>query len=96
MNTEDWIDKILTQYRESPKLLHVMRTYIDQIVEVWDTIDDLPNYFNLDTAVGEQLTFVGRRMGWPREHCVCDPIALYGFDCEGIPQNYQIAGMCLL
>ena len=42
-----------------------------QVADVITSICDLPSYFDIDTEVGEQLTFLGRRMGWPRCHCIC-------------------------
>lgn len=91
---ETGVDRILTQYRESPKLLHVIRTYLAQVENVIFSICDLPSFFEIDTAVGDQLTLIGKRLGWPRCHCVCTVQPVFGFQCEGYPEDYPIAGLC--
>ncbi|WP_436253419.1 DUF2612 domain-containing protein [Neorhizobium sp. LjRoot104] len=91
---EAGINRVLTQYRESPKLLHMIRTYMRKVAEVHAAICDLPSYFDLRTAVGDQLTLVGKRMGFPRCHCVCDVQPVYGFACEGVPTVRPIIGPC--
>lgn len=91
---EGLIDRVLTQYRESPNLLFVLRTYMTKVFDAYSSICDLPSYFDLDTAVGEQLTFVGERMGWPRCHCVCTSQPVFGFACDDYPSQYAITGFC--
>lgn len=91
---EEEIDRVLTQYRESPKLLHVIRTWLRQIEGVIFSICDMPSYFDIDTAVGDQLTLLGRRMGFPRNHCICSVQPVFGFECDGIISEYQLAGFC--
>jgi len=46
------------------------------VEEVIVTMDD---YFQLDTAVGEQLTFLGQNAGWPRTHCNAIEVLSFGF-----------------
>ncbi|MXN51924.1 DUF2612 domain-containing protein [Shinella sp. AETb1-6] len=91
---EDGINKVLTQYRESPKLLHMIRTYMRKVAEIHTAICDLPSHFDLQSAVGDQLTLIGKRMGFPRCHCVCDIQPVYGFACEGVPTDRPIIGPC--
>lgn len=91
---EAGINRVLTQYRESPKLLHLIRTYMRKVAEVHATICDLPSQFDLSTAVGDQLTLIGKRMGFPRCHCVCDVQPVYGFASEGVPTDRPIIGPC--
>ena len=90
------MSRILTQYRESPNLIAFIENYLVVLEEVLIEACALPAYFNLDTAVGEQLTFIGRRMGFVRTHCVCTTRLVYGIEtayCE--PQPFiQIAGLC--
>jgi len=92
---EERIDRILTQYRESPKLLFLIRNFLGQIAKVHTAICDMPSYFNLRTAVGDQLTLIGKRMGFPRCHCVCTSQPVFGFLC-GDEQigGQQILGFC--
>lgn len=91
---EDGIDRVLTQYRESPKLLHLLRTYLRQVADAHSLICDLPSFFDLRNAVGDQLTLIGKRMGFPRCHCVCDVQPVYGFACEGDPLSASLIGPC--
>lgn len=93
-NVEKRVDRILTQYRESPKLLHIIRTYLRQVEIIEQAICAMPEAFNLDDAVGDQLTLLGRRMGWPRRHCVCTVQPVFGFDCDDPTQLTPIEGLC--
>lgn len=92
---EAGIDRVLTQYRESPKLLHTIRTYMRQTWQAMQAICDLPTNFNLDTATGDQLTILGKWMGFPRCHCVCDVQPVFGFECAvDVPGSRPIVGFC--
>lgn len=90
----DRIDKILTQYRESPKLLSLIKNYLGQAASVAVSICSIPSFFDLDNAVGDQLTLLGKRLGWPRCHCVCAPQAVFGFECEGVFSYTTLVGFC--
>lgn len=79
---EERIDRVLTQYRESPKLLHVLRTFLGAAAELHNQVCDLPERIDIETAVGDQLTLIGKRLGWPRCHCICDVQPVFGFDCD--------------
>ena len=91
---EPRIDRALTQYRESPKLLHLIRTYLRQAEQAYQSVCDLPEYFDIETATGDQLTLLGKLLGWPRCHCVCDVQPVFGFECDGVTEEYPIAGFC--
>lgn len=91
---EERIDKVLTQYRESPKLLHTLRTYMLQVVDVAQALCDVPSFFDIGTAVGDQLTLIGKRLGWPRCHCICDVSPVFGFACADEVQLRPIVGFC--
>lgn len=88
------LDLILTQYRESPNLLAVVTAVLLQIEQVFRASETLLDYFDLDTAIGEQLTFVGRQLGFPRSHCVCVSPAVYGIDCDDPTSPISYAGAC--
>lgn len=92
---EERVDRVLTQYRESPKLLHMIRTYVRHVAQAATAVCDLPEYFNLDTATGDQLTIIGKWMGFPRCHCICDVQPVFGFPCEDTTiADRQIVGLC--
>lgn len=88
------INKVLTQYRESPKFLHLLKTYLRQIEIVSQSVCDLPDKFDIDNAEGDQLTLLGKRLGFGRCHCICETQPTFGFECEGISSEYEIAGFC--
>jgi len=79
---EDEVHKVLTQYRESPNLLFVIRTYLRKVTEALTSVCVIPAYFDLYDATADQLTLLGQRLGWPREHCVCATQPVFGFDCD--------------
>lgn len=91
---EERISRVLTQYRESPNLLHVLRTYLGAVASTALRVCDLPEHFDIETAVGDQLTILGRRMGWPRCHCVCDATPEFGFECDDRLTITPLAGFC--
>jgi hypothetical protein len=92
---EAGLNRVLTQYRESPKLLAVIRAHLKQVWSAHNSICNLPESFNLDTATGDQLTIIGKWMGFPRCHCVCDVQPVFGFPCEvEIPGDRPIVGLC--
>lgn len=91
---ENEINRVLTQYRESPKLLHLMRTYLGEVAQVLGSICDIPSHFDLANAIGDQLTLLGKRLGWPRCHCVCNVQPVFGFDCGTNTDLRIITGFC--
>ncbi|MEP9376216.1 DUF2612 domain-containing protein [Aquabacter sp. CN5-332] len=92
---EEEIDRVATQYRESPKLLGLIRAYLGQVEEAIQVACSVPSFFDLDTAVGDQLTLLGKRLGFPRCHCGCVMPPVIGFDCDGAYQGpYTIVGAC--
>lgn len=94
LSIEERIDEALTQYRESPNLLFLLRTYLKAVASVHKEVCQLPEQFDLETAVGDQLTIVGKRLGFPRCHCVCTVQPVFGFECEGVTPSQPIAGFC--
>lgn len=92
---EEGINRIITQFRESPGLLFMIRTYLRQLWTAQNSICELPASFNLDTATGDQLTIIGKWMGFPRCHCVCDTQPVFGFGCDiQLPGTRPIVGFC--
>lgn len=92
---KDGTDKVINQYRESPKLLGMIAAHLGQLWDIYNSVCKMPDYFDLDTAVGDQLTIIGKWMGFPRCHCVCDVQPVFGFSC-GAPTvaGRRILGFC--
>jgi hypothetical protein len=91
---EPAVDKILTQYRESPKFIGLLRAILNQVEEAAINVCRMPEFFDIESAIGDQLTLIGKRMGWPRCHCICEVQPVFGFVCEGFPSDYPIVGFC--
>lgn len=89
---EQEIDRVLTQYRESPNLLGLIRAHLRQVDEALRSICVIPTFFDIEDAIGDQLTLLGKRLGFPREHCICTIPRVFGFACGGGP--YEIVGFC--
>lgn len=90
---EEEVNKVATQYREAAKFLGMVRAYLAQTQSAAIKLCAVPDFFDIDTAVGDQLTIIGKWLGFPRCHCVCDVPAVFGFDC-GAPGSFTIAGFC--
>lgn len=88
------INKLATQYREATKFQGYIRAVLGEVENAIRATCAIPTFFDLDTATGDQLTLLGKRLGWPRCHCVCDVAPVFGFDCGPNPLNLQIVGFC--
>lgn len=75
--------KIPTEYREARMLLGYMRVVLAEVEAAAQATARIPTFFDLDTAVGDQLTIIGKWLGFPRCHCICVPNPVFGFDCGG-------------
>lgn len=94
VQVEKRIDRVLTQYRESPNLLRLLRSYLGAVADVEQYVCALPEQFNLNTAVGDQLTLLGKRMGWGRCHCICTIEPVFGFECDNEVYFRPVVGFC--
>ena len=92
--SERALSRVITQYREAARLKDMIRVYAEAVEEAASEVCALPDYFDIDTAVGDQLTIIGKRLGWPRSHCVCVTSPVFGFACEGVASPYEIVGFC--
>lgn len=88
------IDRVLTQYRESPNLLAIIRHDLGQIAEAGIAACHIPSRFDILDAVGDQLTIIGKQLGWPRCHCICVPVPVFGFGCGTTNPNKPVVGLC--
>lgn len=88
-------EKIPTQYREAWKLQAYMRAALEEVEAAAQVTARIPTFFDIDTAVGDQLTIIGKWLGFPRCHCICVPNPVFGFACVG-PDAFPgpIVGFC--
>ena len=91
---ETALSRIITQYREAARLKDMIAVYAGAVEGAAAEICAIPDYFDIDTAIGDQLTIIGKRLGWPRAHCVCVTSPVFGFACGGAASPYEIAGFC--
>jgi hypothetical protein len=88
------IGRIATQYREAARLKAYMRAVLGLVEEAAIVTCGIPSAFDLGTAIGDQLSLIGKRMGFPRAHCACETAPVYGIACEGSSPLVEIAGPC--
>jgi hypothetical protein len=92
---EEEVNKVATQYREATKFLGIVRAYLAQTEDAAIKLCAVPNFFDIDTAIGDQLTIIGKWLGFPRCHCVCDVPAVAGYDCGGgYTGQFNLVGYC--
>jgi hypothetical protein len=69
----DWVNeelaKIITQYREAYKFHELLKNHLKHIEAPAILACSLMQTFDVETAVCEQLTFLGRLLGFPRYQC---------------------------
>lgn len=92
---EEEVNKIATQYREAVKFLGMIRAFLAQTEDAAIKLCAVPDFFDIDTAVGDQLTIIGKWLGFPRCHCVCEPPLVVGYGCGGAYTGpYTLVGYC--
>lgn len=91
---EEEVNKVATQYREASKFLALIRAYLAQTESAAIKLCELPSFFDIDTAVGDQLTIIGKWLGFPRCHCVCEAPKVFGFKCGPFAASTTISGFC--
>lgn len=93
---DNLIDRIATQYRESPRLIALIKAYVMEAAKASEVACHMLDYFDIDTAVGDQLTILGKALGWPRDHCIGQRRPVFGFACDNecfIP-SMLVGGFC--
>lgn len=91
---EEEVNKIATQYREAVKFLGLIRAILSEGEAAAIKLCAVPDFFDIDSAVGDQLTIVGKWLGLPRCHCVCEAPKVFGFKCGPFSSSDRIAGFC--
>ena len=74
------LSRVLTQYRESPNLLGLIEAYLLELAEVIERADAIPAAFDIDTSTGDQLTLIGKWLGFPRVHPRGKRVRAFGFE----------------
>lgn len=63
---QDYIDLIIPEHSDKEKYLAVIGLHAQAAADVINLLNSLPGLFDIDTAVGEQLDFVGQWIGRTR------------------------------
>ncbi len=87
-------DEVLTQYRESPNILALLGIYLRKAGQMTRQACLMSTYFQVETAVGDQLTILGKALGWPRCHCAGQKRPVFGFACGDCSDVTPIGGFC--
>lgn len=88
------VHKVATQYREATKFLSLIRAILSEGEGAAIKLAEVPSFFDIDSAVGDQLTIIGKWLGFPRCHCVCEAPKVFGFKCGDFVGSDHIAGFC--
>lgn len=92
---EEGVDRVKTALREAPKFLIMLRSWLGQLWDAQNAACGIPEKFDIATATGEQLTIIGKWLGFPRCHCVCSVQPVFGFACDvQLPGSRPIVGFC--
>ncbi|WP_377838692.1 DUF2612 domain-containing protein [Bosea sp. UC22_33] len=91
---EEELNKVATEYREATKFLGLIRALLSQPEDAAIKLCAVPSFFDIDTAVGDQLTILGKQLGFQRCHCICDAPKVFGFKCGPFASSDRIAGFC--
>jgi hypothetical protein len=90
------LGRITTPFREAERFLAYAAAVLTQIEAAVRATAEIPSFFDIDNAVGEQLTFLGKDLGFPRCHCVCDAQPVFGFACDdgSTPPGPPVVDFC--
>lgn len=92
---EEDVDKVATQYREAAKFLALIRALLGETEAAGLGACPLPSFFDIETAIGDQLTIIGKWLGFPRCHCICEAPAVAGYGCGGAyTGSFRLVGYC--
>jgi hypothetical protein len=84
-NVESYLDRLTLAHKYKPKFRATVEAVLKPIVEAQQLLNDLPTYFDLDTAIGAQLDVVGQWANVSRHISlpVPDPWFRFGEDRRG-------------
>lgn len=87
MNIDGYLKLITSQHRNKPKYEAMIKETLQPILEIKDSIQSLPSYFDLETATGDQLLIIAMWVGAPTAIQNAVPLPLFGFDgqSEALP-----------
>jgi len=90
--TEKRVGMVATQYRESENFLQIARHALDPLTVIKDALE-ASTVMDIDVVEGDQLTIIGKVLGWPRTACVGVRQRTFGFTCDDDCRT-DIGGFC--
>jgi len=81
-SVDDHLSQVITQYRESHNLLGLIRIYLQEVKNAQNALCEIPDFFDIDTATGDQLTILGKVLGFPRAQCKGQKVSKFGFSSQ--------------
>jgi len=67
MTIETDLDVLSSQYRALPKFTEWLTAPLQMLQDAQDLVNDMPDYFDIDLAIGDQLDILGEIIGVKRE-----------------------------
>lgn len=83
MNLQSYIDLIPTENRAKPKFAAMVAATMQPFVDSVNILNSIPTLFDVDTAVGQQLDFIGAWVGVPRRLSSTLSGAYFSWDIPG-------------
>ena len=80
---ERYLCKIITQYRQSPKLIEFIAGHLDILDAMRGNLCENLHLPSIADAQGKHLDVWGSMVGFPRCHCSAKKRLYFGFNCEG-------------
>lgn len=78
-----YLGRITAQHRDKPLFIAAVTAIVQPLADLGDTIRSLPAKFDLDTAEGEQLDYVGQWIGLTRYVNIPTTGVYFTFDTPG-------------
>lgn len=83
MIPDDYVALLTSAHRDKPKLKQTLIETITPLIQIANALEQLPERYDIDTAVGDQLQTIALWVGAPRTVPNVIPLPYFGF--EGQP-----------
>jgi Protein of unknown function (DUF2612) len=65
-NVAAYINLITSEHNQQPNFISMIAGTIGPLLDIMDALNGIPNLFDIDTAQGQQLDFIGQWVGFSR------------------------------
>lgn len=59
MKLNDYLNRVPAQHRDKPRFQETLRTILEPVLQLQTLMEETPEAYDLDTAIGKQLDVVG-------------------------------------